>query len=118
MTEKYTWQQVLKGLQLDATLKHTTRNPEGVLKRLCVFHRENTPSLVFWNRSLRFKCHGCCIEGTAQEFVLGYGKVVQRENRRYRDFVLTLPTNFRVPASEHRIPSSLFNARIAALFFA
>ena len=38
-----------------------------VVRVLCVFHYENTPSLVLWRESQRFLCHGCCRGGGVDE---------------------------------------------------
>lgn len=43
------------------------RSNARVVRILCVYHHENTASLVMWRESRRFLCHGCGRQGTVAE---------------------------------------------------
>lgn len=43
---------------------------------LCRFHPEKTPSLRLWEKSKRFRCHGCGIEGGLLELIAGFDNCI------------------------------------------
>lgn len=53
--------------------------PSGRVAALCVFHRERTPSLMFWPESGRFHCHGCQNGGDLIDFLVEYARLDKAE---------------------------------------
>lgn len=51
----------------------------GRVAALCVFHRERTPSLMFWPESGRFHCHGCQHNGDLIDFLVDYARLDRAE---------------------------------------
>ncbi len=45
------------------------RRNNGDLVTFCVFHKERTPSLHFWEKKKRFKCYGCRKDGDILAFI-------------------------------------------------
>lgn len=70
--EQYDWWQVLHVLGL---LHPMRLKQSGVLVGLCPFHNEKTPSIHFWLKSKRFKCHGCGEGGSIVDFVILYNNI-------------------------------------------
>ncbi len=62
------WEAVLSKIN-PALLEESHRRSTGVFVRRCVFHREKTASLHFWNTSGRYHCHGCGADGDRIDFV-------------------------------------------------
>ena len=60
-----TWEEIL-----DKSGVTFVRRSTGVLVACCPFHHEKTPSIHFWNKSRRFRCHGCGYDGDRFYFFL------------------------------------------------
>ena len=67
--KKLSWANVLTTLGIEAKPK-----PNSALISLCVFHREKSPSLVFYAppRDHRYICYGCGLDGDIVMFLVHF----------------------------------------------
>ncbi len=68
------WAEVFAAARIEAR-----KNGHRTLKCLCPFHREKRPSLVAWDASNRFRCHGCHEEGDRVDFVILFWRIRSAE---------------------------------------
>ncbi len=81
---------MLANLGLAGSLKERST---GVLVNLCFFHSEKNPSLHFFPKSMRYKCHGCGIEGEVTDFVArhnGYKEYIHEDMMELKEFFAKL----------------------------